>query len=56
MVATGAFVAVASSLVWRGLKATVGLRVSAEDEETGLDKVELCTTAYRELGREHLAA
>ena len=56
VVAIGAFVAVASSLVWLGLKATVGLRVSAEDEETGLDKVELGMTAYPEFGRDSIAA
>jgi Amt family ammonium transporter len=52
VVSIGAFVVVASSIVWFALKATTGLRVSSEDEEAGLDQVELGMAAYPEFGRE----
>ena len=49
--AIGIFVTVVSAVVWFVLKATVGLRVSAEDEVTGLDKAELGMEAYPEFYR-----
>jgi len=44
----GAFVTIASALVWLVLKATVGLRVSEEAEIAGLDRSELGMEAYPE--------
>ena len=41
VVAVGAFVLVTSSIVWLALKSSVGIRVSAENEDLGLDKAEL---------------
>jgi Amt family ammonium transporter len=51
IVAVGVFVSVTSAIVWLALKATVGLRVSEEEEELGLDKTELGMEAYPEFGR-----
>ena len=51
VVAIGAFVIVASSLVWLVLKYTVGIRASEEDEMAGLDQAELGMEAYPEFGR-----
>jgi Amt family ammonium transporter len=51
IVAVGIFVSVTSAVVWLALKATVGLRVSDEEEELGLDKTELGMEAYPEFGR-----
>ena len=51
IVAVGAFVVVTSAIVWLALKATIGLRVSAEEEEAGLDKIELGLEAYPEFGQ-----
>jgi len=48
IVIVGAFVFVVSAIVWLVLKATMGLRVSEEDEITGLDKAELGMEAYPE--------
>jgi ammonium transporter, Amt family len=48
--AIGAFVVVVSSIFWLILKHTVGLRVTEEDEEMGLDKAELGMEAYPEFG------
>ena len=48
--AVGAFMVVTSGVLWLLLKATVGLRVSDEDEELGLDKSELGMEAYPEFG------
>jgi Amt family ammonium transporter len=50
--AIGAFVAIASTIVWVLLKLTTGLRVSADDEVAGLDQVELGMAAYPEFSRE----
>ena len=55
VLAIGAFVSVASAIVWLVLKTTVGLRVSAEDEEAGLDRVELGMAAYPEFSRDSVA-
>ena len=51
VVAIGAFVIVTSSIAWMVLKVTVGIRVSEEDEEAGLDRAELGLEAYPEFGR-----
>jgi Amt family ammonium transporter len=48
--AVGAFVSVSSALVWFALKLTVGVRVSEEVEDLGLDKAELGMEAYPEFG------
>ena len=48
IVAIGAFVAVTSSIVWFVLKATMGIRVTEEEEITGLDTSELGMEAYPE--------
>ena len=50
VVAIGVFVFVASSVVWLVIKATVGLRVSEEEEFEGLDTMELGLEAYPEFG------
>ncbi len=46
VVATGAFVMVASSIVWLALKYTVGIRVSEEEEMVGCDMSEIGMEAY----------
>ena len=51
IVAVGAFVLVVSSACWLLLKTTVGLRVSEEEEDIGLDKAELGMEAYPEFGQ-----
>ena len=48
IVSIGAFIFVASSVIWMALKATVGIRVSEEDEALGLDKAEIGVEAYPE--------
>jgi len=48
VVAIGAFVFIASSIIWFGLKKTIGIRVSAEEEHIGLDQGELGVAAYPE--------
>ncbi len=48
--AIGAFVAITSTIVWYGLKMTVGIRMSAEDEHKGGDLAELGMEAYPEFG------
>ncbi|MEX0922220.1 MAG: ammonium transporter [Rhodovibrionaceae bacterium] len=50
IVAIGAFVIVTSSIVWLVLKFTIGIRVSEEEEELGLDRMELGMEAYPEFG------
>ncbi|MFT4793870.1 MAG: Amt family ammonium transporter [Paracoccaceae bacterium] len=49
--AVGAFVFIMSGIVWFVLKATMGIRVSEEDEIMGLDKSELGLEAYPEFGK-----
>ena len=44
----GAFVFIASLVVWLILKATIGLRVSDEQEDMGLDISEVGMEAYPE--------
>ncbi len=51
ILAIGAFVTVVSAALWLVLKYTMGIRVSAEDEELGLDRVELGLEAYPEFGQ-----
>ncbi|PHR91402.1 MAG: ammonium transporter [Robiginitomaculum sp.] len=48
VVAIGVFTVVASAIGWLLLKFTVGIRVSAEDEEMGLDHAEVGVAAYPE--------
>ena len=50
VLAIGAFVVVISGAVWFALKATVGIRVSEEEEMLGLDQAELGLEAYPEFG------
>ena len=51
IVAIAIFVVITSSIVWLALKYTIGIRASEEDEDTGLDMVELGLEAYPEFGR-----
>jgi Amt family ammonium transporter len=51
IIVVGAFVFVASLIVWVILKATMGIRVSEEAEITGLDKTELGMEAYPEFSK-----
>lgn len=51
IVVVGAFVFIASGIVWFILKAVVGIRVSEEDEITGLDMSELGMEAYPEFSK-----
>jgi ammonium transporter, Amt family len=50
IVAIGTFTFIASLIVWSVLKATVGIRLTDEDEQTGIDQVELGMEAYPEFG------
>ncbi len=50
VIAVGVFVFLVSGAVWFVLKATVGIRVDAEEEEAGLDAAELGLEAYPEFG------
>ncbi|MDP6773570.1 MAG: ammonium transporter [Rhodospirillales bacterium] len=49
--AIGVSVAAASAALWLVLKHTIGVRVSEEEEEMGLDRAELGMEAYPEFGR-----
>ena len=51
IVAVGVFVLVSSAIFWLAIKYTVGIRVSEEEEELGLDKAELGMEAYPEFGQ-----
>ncbi len=51
IISVAAFVCFASAIVWFALKMTIGIRVSEEDEEMGLDRAELGLEAYPEFGR-----
>jgi Amt family ammonium transporter len=51
IVAIGIFVVVTSAVAWFLIKLIVGLRVSDEEEEQGLDKAELGLEAYPEFGQ-----
>ncbi|MBN2645338.1 MAG: ammonium transporter [Desulfuromonadaceae bacterium] len=46
VVSIGAFVVIASSIVWLALKFTIGVRCSEEDEFRGLDVAEIGMEAY----------
>ncbi|MBO6902960.1 MAG: ammonium transporter [Rhizobiaceae bacterium] len=48
IVAMGAFTFIASGAIWYVLKLTMGIRVSREDEDLGLDKAEIGVEAYPE--------
>ncbi len=48
VVLTGVFVCAASAIVWVALKATIGVRVSEEDEQLGLDRADTGVEAYPE--------
>ena len=48
IVGVGVFMIVTSSILWFVLKLTIGIRVSEEDEEIGLDRAELGMEAYPE--------
>ncbi len=50
IVAIGAFTFGASLIVWFALKTAMGIRVTEEEEELGLDKAELGLEAYPEFG------
>jgi Amt family ammonium transporter len=50
VLAVGAFTFVASAVVWYALKATIGIRVSPEEERDGLDVGEHGMQAYTGLG------
>ena len=49
--AIGVFMVVTSTALWMLLKFTVGIRVTEEEEELGLDKAELGMEAYPEFGQ-----
>jgi Amt family ammonium transporter len=51
VIAVGIFVSVSSAIVWLILKATIGIRVSPEEELEGLDKGEVGVEAYPEFAR-----
>ena len=51
IVVVGAFVSVASAVVWFILKAVTGIRVSEEEEINGLDMAELGMEAYPEFSK-----
>lgn len=48
VVLTGVFVSAASFLVWTALKLTIGVRVSEEDEQLGLDRADTGVESYPE--------
>ena len=48
--AIGAFTFLASLIVWSVLKATIGIRITEDDEHAGIDQVELGMEAYPEFG------
>ena len=51
IIIVGAFTVVASAVVWAVIKATMGIRVSEEDEIAGLDNSELGMDAYPEFSK-----
>ena len=51
VISIGVFAIIASTIGWMLLKLTLGIRVSEEDELTGLDKSELGIEAYPEFTR-----
>ncbi len=51
IVSIGAFVFIASAIVWMILKVTIGIRVDEDAEHAGLDTSELAMEAYPEFGK-----
>ena len=51
IVVVGLFTVIASGIVWFILKATVGIRVTEEDEINGLDMSEMGMEAYPEFSK-----
>ena len=51
IVAIGAFVVIASTIVWAVLKMTAGIRLDEESEALGADQAELGLEAYPEFGQ-----
>lgn len=51
IILVGAFVITSSAIAWHGLKATVGIRLSEDEELIGSDVAELGMEAYPEFGR-----
>ncbi len=51
ILAIGAFVSIASLITWFVIDVTMGLRVSTEDEISGLDEAEVGLQAYPEFGK-----
>lgn len=51
IVSIGAFVFIASAVVWMILKVTMGIRVDDEAQQVGLDRAELAMEAYPEFGK-----
>jgi Amt family ammonium transporter len=51
IVGYGVFTFVASLIVWSVIKAVLGIRIREEDEDAGIDQVELGIDAYPEFGR-----
>ncbi len=51
IIAVGIFVSVTSGALWLVLQATMGLRVTEEEEMNGLDQAEIGIEAYPEFGR-----
>jgi Amt family ammonium transporter len=50
VVAIGAFVFLASLVIWAVLKMVIGIRLAEDDEDQGIDQVELGMEAYPEFG------
>ena len=48
MILTGVVVSVLSAIVWIALKVTIGVRVSEEEEQLGLDRADTGVEAYPE--------
>jgi len=48
VLAVGVFVSLVSAIIWFALKMTIGIRVSEEDEYTGLDQAEIGVPSYPE--------
>jgi len=48
VLATAVFVSTASAIIWFAMKATIGIRVSEEDEYLGLDQAEIGVPSYPE--------
>ena len=51
VVSVGIFTLIASGILWSILNATIGIRISEEEEMAGLDKSELGMEAYPDFSR-----